>query len=142
LELLRAARYHHPITIAYFDLDDFKKVNDHFGHKTGDELLCSVATSMRNILRCTDIFARLGGDEFALLLPETDQQAAECVVRKIRTHLQAIMQLKEFQVTFSLGAICFTVPPASIDKMLAQADALMYTVKTQGKNNFIVTSGN
>jgi diguanylate cyclase (GGDEF)-like protein len=83
----------------------------------------------------------MGGDEFAIFLPETNQQAAEIVVRKLKSTLQKVMQDKDFPVSFSLGAISFDKPPASVDEILRQADRLMYTVKNQGKNDYIVSQG-
>jgi diguanylate cyclase (GGDEF)-like protein len=140
LELLRARRYRHPITIAYIDLDNFKQVNDRFGHSSGDQLLREITNSISSNLRRTDIFARMGGDEFALLLPEANKEDAENVIRKIQSTLRAGMRDDELRASFSLGAISFAVPPISVDEMLRQADALMYTVKAQGKNNFLVVS--
>jgi diguanylate cyclase (GGDEF)-like protein len=91
-------------------------------------------------LRRTDIFARMGGDEFAVLLLEADRRDAERVIRKMQSNFQAEMRATETPATFSLGAISFTLPPESVDEMLRQADALMYTVKTLGKNSFLVAS--
>ena len=71
LELVRATRYQHPLTMAYIDLDDFKQINDRFGHSTGDSLLRVVAKTMSSNLRRTDIVARIGGDEFVVLPPKT-----------------------------------------------------------------------
>jgi predicted signal transduction protein with EAL and GGDEF domain len=68
MELSRSKRYHHPLTIAYVDLDNFKKVNDSMGHAEGDKVLTTVANTMRRTLRGSDFPARLGGDEFAILL--------------------------------------------------------------------------
>ncbi len=68
-EVERSRRYARQFTIAYFDLDNFKAVNDQFGHAAGDELLKAVVDIIRAHVRATDVIARLGGDEFALLLP-------------------------------------------------------------------------
>ncbi len=82
----------------------------------------------------------MGGDEFALLLPESNKQDAERVIHKIRSILQVEMQDDGLTASFSLGAISFAAPPVSVDEMLRQADALMYTVKAQGKNDFLVVN--
>jgi GGDEF domain-containing protein len=71
MEIERLSRYEHPFTVAYMDIDNFKEINDRFGRRAGDELLCLVASTMQNNLRITDTVARLGGDEFIILLPET-----------------------------------------------------------------------
>jgi GGDEF domain-containing protein len=76
MEKRRAKRYDHPLTLAYIDLDNFKQVNDRFGHNTGDNLLSLVVHVIRDGLRSTDAVARLGGDEFGVLLSETNSAAA------------------------------------------------------------------
>jgi diguanylate cyclase (GGDEF)-like protein len=141
LELLQAARHQRAVSIAYLDLDNFKQVNDNFGHNSGDELLRAVADCIRTNLRRTDLLARMGGDEFAIFLPETDTQAVEAVVAKIRLNLKLAMQGREYPVTFSLGAISFGQAPGSVDDILRQADLLMYTVKAAGKDSYMVVRG-
>ncbi len=69
IEINRCRRHEYPLTVAYIDCDNFKAINDYFGHQTGDNLLMSVADILQKIIRATDIVARLGGDEFAVLLP-------------------------------------------------------------------------
>ena len=123
------------MTLLYIDLDNFKQVNDAFGHETGDELLIEVAATIRTNVRSTDTVARLGGDEFALLLPETDQEAALVVTNKLREALLVSMQRREWPVTFSIGLVSFATPPESVEEMLKQADAVMYSVKLKGKNS-------
>ncbi len=86
-EIIRSNRYRHPFSVVYFDIDDFKKINDQFGHTTGDEVLRSVVSKTRKHLRQTDIVGRLGGDEFGILLPESNSEAAESVVTKIRQEI-------------------------------------------------------
>src|SRR5204862_6902277 len=66
-ELARARRYNHPMAVAFIDVDDFKLINDHFGHEVGDELLKTVGRTLSHSLRSTDLIARLGGDEFIVL---------------------------------------------------------------------------
>lgn len=133
-EIRRAARYQHPFTMAYLDIDDFKAVNDRWGHSTGDALLAEVARTVRNTIRAVDTVARLGGDEFALLLPETGYEASDIVVRKVREDLLRAMKEREWPVTFSIGVVTFVVPPESVDSMIRTADGFMYEVKRAGKN--------
>ena len=139
-ELLHAQRYRRPVTLAYIDLDNFKVVNDRLGHAAGDQLLRTITDLISSQLRRTDIFARMGGDEFALLLPETDLQAAESVIMRMREKLSVEMQVYNAPTSFSLGAVAFINPPPSVEAMLREADALMYAVKQQGKNSFRVIS--
>jgi diguanylate cyclase (GGDEF)-like protein len=133
-EIKRAGRYQHPFTVAYLDIDDFKAVNDRWGHSTGDELLALVATTITNNIRATDSIARLGGDEFVLLLPETGYDAASVVMQKVQQSLQAAMGRKGWPVTFSIGVVTFRTPPNTVDGMIKVADAFMYSVKHSGKN--------
>jgi diguanylate cyclase (GGDEF)-like protein len=135
IELSRASRYRHPFTVAYMDIDNFKFVNDRFGHSTGDSLLRAVAETIRNDIRESDIIARLGGDEFAILMPETGYESARIIITRVQQRLLDVMQKKGWAVTFSLGVITFTIPPNSIDEMVKKTDELMYSVKNQGKNS-------
>jgi diguanylate cyclase (GGDEF)-like protein len=133
-EILRTRRYLKPFTIAYLDLDNFKYVNDHFGHSTGDVLLKTVAHTTTMNLRSTDVIARLGGDEFAILLPETDSDSARTILPKLRQLLLDMMAQRSWSVTFSIGAITLHRPPEKADQVIKMADDLMYKVKEAGKN--------
>jgi len=133
-ELSRASRNGRPLTVAYIDLDNFKKVNDTLGHDTGDELLREVSSIMKHALRQIDQVARLGGDEFTILLPETDVDAARSAVAKIQNSLSQRMTEKNWPVTASIGVLTFMVPPVSVNEMIKMVDNLMYTVKNAGKN--------
>ncbi len=136
-EKLRASRYHRPLTIAYLDMDDFKEVNDQFGHATGDKVLVSVAHAIRDTLRDTDIVARIGGDEFVVLLPETGFDAAAVVLNKIRRVLSELMLSYECRVTFSIGAATFLSQPETVEELVRRADVAMYTAKRGGKNQIV-----
>lgn len=133
-EIERSQRYQHPITLAYIDLDSFKIVNDQWGHKTGDKLLCAVVDRAKRQLRGTDTIARLGGDEFVLLLPETDQVAAKMVIPKIHNILTDEMRLNGWPVTFSIGVLTCVDAQIPMDELIKRADGLMYFVKRNGKN--------
>lgn len=133
-EIERAKRYGRPFSVAYLDLDNFKEVNDRFGHSRGDVLLQLVATTIRSNLRKTDVVARLGGDEFALLLPETGYEPAAAVLRKIHQLLLEKMRHCGFPVTCSTGAVTFLRPAESVEELLKRADACMYAAKRGGKN--------
>ena len=133
-ELRRARRYRHAFTLAYVDLDDFKWINDRFGHHAGDQALLLAADSLRSGVRSTDIVARLGGDEFAVLLPETTEVAARQVLIKLRSRLIETMMEHSWPVSCSIGAATFVQPGMSIEEMLGVADGLLYEVKRNGKN--------
>ena len=134
-ETKRAIRYERPLTLAYFDVDDFKTVNDNFGHDQGDRLLCLIADTVKQSIRETDVFARMGGDEFVLLLPENNYQVANTALKRIQQQLASAVQHKDFAVGFSIGAVTFTSFPDSTARMLKEVDSLMYQVKNQQKND-------
>lgn len=134
-EIQRQRRYKHPFTVVYLDIDNFKTINDQFGHTTGDTLLRAVATVIKNNIRAVDITARIAGDEFIILLPETTSQSAHSVIKKIRKNLLDAMQKNKWSVTFSFGVVTFTDPPYSVDKMIQKTDELMYAAKRAGKNS-------
>jgi diguanylate cyclase (GGDEF)-like protein len=133
-EIDRGHRYGRPLSVLFMDLDNFKIVNDRFGHQTGDELLAVVTDIMKRFIRKTDVVARLGGDEFAVLLPETGQKSAAAVTHKVQEELLCAMQDRGWPVTVSIGLVTFLTPPESVDEMLEKADQLMYAAKTSGKN--------
>lgn len=134
----RATRYEFPLTLAYLDVDHFKRINDRFGHAAGDKLLATVAKTMQENVRQPDVIARLGGDEFAVLLPETAADAAAAVLRKLHAVLDAKMRRGHWPVTFSLGAATFQPPPNSVQDMISKADEAMYAAKTSGRDRVIV----
>jgi diguanylate cyclase (GGDEF)-like protein len=135
LEIDRCTRNQRPFTLAYIDVDNFKSVNDQFGHSTGDQLLREVVARARRRLRKTDIVARLGGDELGVLLPETNQQGAPVVISSLQEALLSEMSLHNWPVTFSIGAMTFPAAPATPNEVIGMVDALMYTVKNSGKNS-------
>lgn len=137
-ELRRAARYRRDVGIVFLDLDDFKRVNDTWGHATGDEVLRVVATLLAGNLRQSDTVARMGGDEFAILLPETDESAARAIVEKLQRRLLERFTASEWPVSVSVGAVVAHAPNLSVDQLLQAADGLMYGVKRQGKNGVAV----
>lgn len=135
MEIDRSARYSHPFTIAFVDVDNFKTINDTYGHAMGDIVLRKIVTNIQQNLRKTDIIARVGGDEFAILLPETDMGTAPTVISNVQRKLLDEMQKNELPVTFSIGVLSLTASQLSVDEMLGIADQMMYAVKNGGKNN-------
>jgi diguanylate cyclase (GGDEF)-like protein len=135
MEIDRAHRYEHPFTMVWIDLDNFKTVNDCFGHSTGDILLRLVARTIQENIRITDTVARLGGDEFAILLPETGRNVAEMIMQRIQKINLDYMRKHGWPVTLSIGVVTFTSPPSTVDETLRIADRLMYTAKNNGKNS-------
>ena len=134
IEINRSRRFNAPFSIAYIDLDNFKRINDHFGHSAGDMLLISVANTIKRNIRTIDGIARLGGDEFALLFPETGDEAARSVAQKLQAELLDLMKKNKWPVTASIGVVTFNTPPLSIDEVIREADSCMYSAKQNGKN--------
>ena len=135
IEIQRAERYGHTMTMVYIDLDGFKEVNDTIGHAGGDKVLRVVANTLRSNCRTSDLVARLGGDEFAILIPEGGYDSAENFLKKMQDRLLEAMGQNEWRVTFSIGAVSFDTPPDSVDEVVRQADSRMYAVKRTGKNS-------
>ncbi len=135
MEINRARRYERPFTVVCIDLDNFKTVNDCFGHSTGDILLRLVGRTIQQNIRVTDTVARLGGDEFAILLPETGRNVAETILQKVQKINLEIMRRHGWPVTLSIGVVTFTSPPSTVDETLRISDQLMYSAKNNGKNS-------
>ena len=134
IEFARSERYKRPLSVVVVDIDNFKYVNDNFGHASGDQLLHSVAKTIQKTLRKTDTIARIGGDEFAILLPETESGAAIIAVNKVQDNLLRTMQKNEWPVTFSMGIITRMRTQCTLGNLMEMADSLMYEAKKNGKN--------
>jgi diguanylate cyclase (GGDEF)-like protein len=128
-DLALARRRKSAVTLAYLDLDDFKAVNDTYGHVEGDRVLQETARVLKNAVRQADTVARLGGDEFAVILPDTDSQGAQEVIANLVREFK-----KEFsKVTCSVGVVTFLAPDLSVPAAIAAADEVMYEAKRKGK---------
>ena len=133
-EVERCRRYRHPLTLIYMDCDNFKFVNDQFGHQTGNQLLRLLADAIQNNTRSTDLVARMGGDEFAVLMPETGEQILPQALERLKNRLVKALQDAGYPVTLSVGAAIYLFPPESVDEVIQTADRLMFLAKNQGKN--------
>ena len=127
-------------SIILSDLDDFKRVNDRFGHPIGDELLQAFADALREHVRDIDIPARLGGEEFAVLLPETPLEGARAVAQRLQEFLATSPLLvvggREIRTTASFG-VAELVEGEQADALLRRADAALYRAKAEGKNQVV-----
>jgi len=134
MEINRFQRNQRPFTVAFIDIDNFKAVNDQFGHIIGDQVLITLVNSVSKVIRKSDFIARLGGDEFAVLFPETDQEAARIIFAKIQNSFVEAAQQKNWSITFSVGVLVCKVAPPTTDELIRKADELMYLAKSDGKN--------
>lgn len=133
IEIRRCRRYGHPFSIIYLDVDNFKIINDRFGHRAGDRLLSLLAESLRAHFRETDLVARLGGDEFSIILVETNAEGAHAALNRVCEQLEKIPRVGSI-VTLSIGLLTYLKPPESFDDAVKKADELMYLAKNKGKN--------
>ena len=131
-------------SVALFDLDDFKAVNDRYGHDAGDEAISRFAAIMETAIRQQDLAARWGGEEFILFMPGTPLQAATTVVDTIRGRFEAARfgWAREAAVTLtaSAGLVTAAHSSPSLDAMISCADAALYRAKRAGRNRLVCTS--
>jgi diguanylate cyclase (GGDEF)-like protein len=137
MAIARLNRYRRALAVIFFDVDNFKVINDSLGHDVGDQLLVQVAARLSSLMRGGDTVARLGGDEFCLLCEDVpDEDRARVIGRRIETALQApfLIAGREIYVTGSTGVTCTDDPLASPRAILGDADAAMYKAKDNGRN--------
>ena len=132
-----------PAALLFFDLDEFKYVNDHFGHGAGDMVLVRVATAVKALVRETDMLCRLGGDEFAIFIPQATLQSAQLLAERVlQTVAQAALHMEgegqTLRLTSSLGIAHFPEHASNAQELVAHADAAMYQAKRLGKNRWSV----
>ncbi|MCB2185490.1 MAG: GGDEF domain-containing protein [Deltaproteobacteria bacterium] len=136
-ECRRARRYGQPLSLIMLDTDRFKRVNDHYGHQTGDQVLAAVAQACRRELRDSDILARLGGEEFAALLPQTGPAESLATAERLRRAVESLAVTSPHgpvQITLSAGTASLGPPADSLDQLLSRADEALYRAKAAGRN--------
>jgi diguanylate cyclase (GGDEF)-like protein len=141
-EVARSRRSGSPLAIVLADLDDFKQVNDKYGHETGDKTLRAFADILRDAVRDIDLPVRLGGEEFAILLPDTDLAGGANLAERVRAMLderEIESGADRIHVTASFGVSCFPLA-VSADDLLVDADRRLYDAKRRGKNRVEVSS--
>ncbi len=127
------------VCVAYLDLDNFKEVNDRYGHAAGDEVLQNVATAIQRSIRGHDVAARLGGDEFGVLLRGVDPVIARSVGERIAARIREIgARYAEAALGVTLGVAFFQSLPETASALLQAADGAMYAGKTSGKGQIVV----
>ena len=138
MEINRARRHGLDLTILFFDLDDFKNINDSFGHPAGDEVLKQVAQIMLGQKRSEDVAARYGGEEMIMILPETDKFSALVLGERIRQKVEKAtfrFKRKKVRLTISGGLASFPLNALRADELIKCADSALYRAKGSGKNN-------
>ena len=135
-ELGRAARDGTPVTLAILDIDHFKQVNDTYGHLAGDNILRTLAGTMRHQLRDSDITGRFGGEEFTILFPHTGAADAVRIAERLRNAISAMAG-----VTVSIGLATSGVPDTDLDELLLNADGALYRAKARGRNQVCAVPG-
>ena len=136
-ELDRSARYARPFSIILFDIDEFKAVNDTFGHMEGDKVLKELSTLVSGLLRKTDYAGRWGGEEFLLILPETDTAEAVILAERIRMKIEDTFFTQVYNVTASFSVVAYR-SSQNLEAMLECADKALYQAKNNGRNQVIV----
>ena len=136
-EMARCRRHGRPLSVVLFDLDEFKLVNDGFGHLNGDQVLREIADLVREQVRREDCFARFGGDEFAVVLTESDLDHARAFAERLRQRVEA----HEFRVASEAIPVTISIGIAAMDDglreaalFLAAADARLYEARSAGRN--------
>jgi two-component system, cell cycle response regulator len=141
-EFNMAGRKERALSVILLDIDHFKKVNDHFGHKAGDHVLQQVAKVLREDLRNYDRVGRWGGEEFILILPETQLDDAIVVAERIRIKIAGMKISLEtgetLSVRISLGVACTSSHVSSLLKLIDAADQAMYQAKQMGRNRVCI----
>jgi len=136
-EFARSKRYKNPLSIAMFDIDHFKNINDSYGHQFGDKVIAEISRIIRNSLRKTDYVARYGGEELVLILPETPIDQTKIPIERIRVKIQDHKFLygdKIVQVTVSCGLAGIEPDVSSHEDLILRADKALYDSKRNGRN--------
>ncbi len=132
-EIQRAERYGKVFSVIMLDIDDFKTINDHYGHQMGDRVLVMIASVLKDELRVTDTLGRWGGEEFFLICPETTLQSAGKVAESLRTRIEAMQFPGVRRVTASFGVATYSEGEFE-NEMIGRADQALYRAKVAGKN--------
>lgn len=143
-EVIRSDRYGTPLSISILDIDHFKKVNDTYGHTTGDEALRSVAARLRDHIRHPDVIGRYGGEEFLIVLPNSDAKAAAEQASRLCREIRK-MQIEAndhiLSVTISVGIAQLRIKQENWEGVLHRADEALYQAKNSGRDQWKVAEG-
>jgi two-component system, cell cycle response regulator len=135
-EITRARRHDRPLALLLFDIDFFKRINDHYGHLAGDYVLRELADAVKTRIRRDEVFARYGGEEFVIVLPETTLEGARALAESIREKVaehEFTFQNERIPVTISIGCSMLVEDEAAND-LIRRADEMLYEAKRGGRN--------
>ncbi|TGK79013.1 diguanylate cyclase [Leptospira noumeaensis] len=138
-EFKQSTRYNQNLTLLIIDIDDFKKINDTYGHTMGDEILSKVAKQITSCLRMEDTACRIGGEEFAIIFPQTNEEQALIASEKLLEACRTI-ELSGRPVTLSGGIVSYPEKVKNCSEMYDLADRALYTAKQSGKNQIVAYS--
>lgn len=137
-EVDRSHRYHNPLSIVLFDVDDFKSVNDTYGHQTGDTVLVTIAGIIHSLVRDADIAGRWGGEEFMIICPDTDSDGAAKLAEKLRKAIAEHQFTKVGNKSCSFG-VATLQDKEDAQSLISRADEVMYQAKNEGRNRVAVS---
>jgi len=133
----RYRRYKGNVCLCIIDIDNFKAINDSYGHNVGDLVLKAVANTLNSHIRASDVVARYGGEEFTLLMPDTNLISARQLLERIKSGFQQADILAQYKVTFSAGIAQVKEDIPTLDDLIKSADDVMYQAKASGKNRIM-----
>jgi len=145
LEIARAGRLGYAIGLLMIDVDNFKRVNDTFGHPVGDDVLRNISRVLRTNLRQTDVAARYGGEEFAIVLPGLGPRGVRAVGEKLRRAVRSLPPLitddgVPFQISVSVGGVSASHPELNAVDLIRVADSALYAAKRRGRDSVCVAA--
>lgn len=141
-EVNRSERYEKQFSLAIFDIDDFKKINDSYGHVVGDEVLQAFAQHIKSLIREEDILCRFGGEEFLIILPETEMTGAMQLCDRIRTSFKEKILIDKACISFSAGIASYPECGKDSTSLIRQADKALYEAKYSGKDKCVLAHKN
>lgn len=136
-EIIKASRYSEPLSLIMLDIDNFKSVNDNYGHQTGDKILKQVGRIVLKTCRQTDLAARYGGEEISVVLPATPMEEAFVLAERLRKEIYDFYHSKQPTVSVSIGISSFNQQTNSSTNLIGEADKALYQAKSSGKNRVV-----
>lgn len=140
-EIEASKRYRSSLSLMIIDIDDFKYINDHFGHQAGDSVLKEFAAVINKNQRGADTYARWGGEEFIVLMPRTSTETARVVAERLRKSFEEYNFSHIKPVTASIGIAEYQVETDTVDSLITRADNALYQAKDLGKNRIVAATG-